>query len=128
MNRWIGFCIAFVAVSMAVMAAERSGKWHAVREHHIEAHPECAVCGRTDGCEVHHVQTFSLYPERECDPSNLITLCRRHHIEWGHLGDYNASNPLVRQEAERHRAMVKARPYTREQCEAFTRRFQTESK
>jgi 5-methylcytosine-specific restriction enzyme A len=84
-------------VGLGVEAAKTQGKprsphWPAVRKAHILAHPTCAACGAREKVEVHHIQPFHLFPERELDPANLITLCesstRACHLCIGHGGDY----------------------------------------
>ena len=78
---------------------KRSGKWPALRKHHLEMHPTCAVCGGKKFLEVHHIQDFHVHPELELDPENLITLCEHpyfnDHLRYGHLGDYKCINDNV---------------------------------
>lgn len=62
----------------------------------------CAACGRPDHLEAHHVLPFHLYPQFEMDPRNWIALGRHPdhlncHLIIGHLGDFEAFNPLVRE-------------------------------
>jgi cytochrome c553 len=111
--------------AIAVNASERSGQWRGVRDAYVAAHPTCEACGDKDAVQVHHVLPFHLWPEKELDPTNLITLCPRCHIALGHLGDFRAFNPLVRQDAARHLAEVKARPYKREDAARFEKQFAT---
>ena len=85
-------------------------------------------CENKEACghkaeEIHHIKPVRVYPELELDESNLIALCDRCHFVLGHLGHERAWNPLVREEAARHLERVKARPYTREEAEAFVKRF-----
>lgn len=87
-----------------ITGAKRSSKWKAVRAKHIKAHPVCEACGTRDDLDVHHIRPFHIAPELELDPSNLITLCRRHHFEIGHLGDWGAENPNVWKDASRYKA------------------------
>jgi hypothetical protein len=43
--------------------------------------------------EVHHIEPVHLNPDRELDPSNLITLCSDPcHIVFGHFMDYKSWN------------------------------------
>lgn len=126
MKRIIGACVAvyfLMLIFAVVFAAERSSKWHGVRDAYHTAHPACEACGGNDDIEVHHVRPFHLWSEMELEPTNLITLCQRCHILIGHLGNYRAYNPLVREYAARHLAMVKARPTTRDEAAAFEKRF-----
>jgi len=115
--------LTIVATALAVEG--RSGKWSSVRDAYVAAHPTCEACGAKRLPTVHHVLPFHLWPEHELDPANLITLCPTCHLLFGHLGDYKASNPCVREDAARHLAEVKARPYTRDDKAKFIRQFST---
>jgi hypothetical protein len=42
---------------------------------------------------------FHIRPNLELDPSNLITLCRGHHLYVGHNGNWKLWNPRVREDA-----------------------------
>lgn len=80
---------------------ERSPKWRSARARHLKASPECAACGSRQGLQVHHVVPFHLAPERELDPSNLITLCEcvgglECHEFLGHGANFHAFVPDVR--------------------------------
>lgn len=72
----------------------RSPHWPGVRKVHLADHPQCAVCGGIAKLEVHHIYPFHLFPLRELDPTNLITLCEAWkfgvncHLFFGHFGDY----------------------------------------
>ena len=104
------------------LGSGRSGKWAKVRDDFIETHPACAACGKPAE-EVHHIRPFHEEPALELNPDNLVALCKHHHLDLGHLGDYQAWNPLVREDAARHRSEVKSRPYTAASAIAFIRRF-----
>ena len=103
----------------------RSGQWPTVRKHYLDAHGECAACGDKKDLEVHHVKDFRLYPSKELDEGNLITLCREHHLVFGHLGDFKSFNPCVVQDCARYRAEHDARPYTYKDVKRFEQQFQT---
>lgn len=78
-------------------ARPRSPEWPRVRAEHLAVEPKCRWCGGTASLAVHHIAPFHLFPQRELDPTNLITLCETSgkgcHFERGHLGvswsDYN---------------------------------------
>lgn len=73
--------------------AARSGQWPKVRKQHLSENPACAACGRSKNLEVHHIEPVHLNPDRELDPSNLITLCSDPcHIVFGHFMDYKSWN------------------------------------
>ena len=125
-------CAIIVAMSALIMAlfsaahaGERSSQWRSVREVHLRNHQACEACGATKRVEVHHVPPVHEYPDRELDAENLITLCPRCHLVFGHLGDYQAWNPRVRKDAVRNLAEVKARPYNKKQAAAFEHQFLT---
>lgn len=83
----------------------RSSKWKDIRATHLKEHPECEVCGRKTELEVHHIIPFSIAPDKELDPENLITLCESKknglncHLLIGHLGNYRRFNPNVKADA-----------------------------
>lgn len=84
----------------APLGSRRSSKWPKVRAEHLKENSTCAVCQGTNKLEIHHVEPFHQAPEKELDPSNLITLCEGNkvhncHLTWGHLGNYKNCNPDV---------------------------------
>ena len=81
-------------------ATARSPHWEAVRRAFLKKCPNCAACGKgrvlgLRKIDVHHIQPFHVRPDLELDESNLITLCRPHHFEIGHLGDWQKWNVNV---------------------------------
>lgn len=96
----------------------RSPHWHRERKAHLDLFPNCAVCGRHENLEVHHIRPFHLHPELELEPSNLITLCENKkdgvncHLLFGHLGNYRSFNASVREDARLWREKLSARPKT----------------
>jgi hypothetical protein len=97
-----------------LLAAERSSKWPAVRAEYLRAHPTCEACLSTgtkkNPRECHHVLPVHLFPGREVDPTNLITLCHRHHLVFGHLdNETDGYNVNVREDVARHLEKVKNR-------------------
>ena len=90
----------------------RSSQWKKVRAAHLEEHPECECCGRKTELEVHHVIPFSIAPDKELDPENLITLCESKkngincHLLLGHLGDYKRFNQNVKSDVLEWRAKL----------------------
>jgi len=96
-----------------VPGAKRAGGWPRVRKAHLAKEPTCAFCGATEHVEVHHVLPFHIFPDRELDPDNLITLCRAPHDchgREGHLGgDFRRLfNPAVKEIASLYRMLVRA--------------------
>jgi 5-methylcytosine-specific restriction protein A len=95
-------------------AGKRSGRWRQVRELHLLHEPMCQACGSRTRLEVHHILPFQLWPERELDPDNLITLCEGEvvncHFMVGHLRNWKSWNPEVRADAETWMRKVRNRP------------------
>lgn len=108
-----------------LMRGRRSPLWRQVRRAHIKREPTCQWCGARSGLQVHHIEPFHIRPDRELDPSNLITLCggseniiarawralagrENCHLKYGHLGNYHASNPQIREDCDAHQS-TKAR-------------------
>ena len=82
----------------------RSGSWARVRRDHLEREPCCIACGRCKDLEVHHVVSYHDDPTRECDPTNLVTVCADPcHLVFGHLLNFKKTNPHVREDAARYR-------------------------
>jgi 5-methylcytosine-specific restriction protein A len=93
-----------VAKDKAELGNRRSSKWPTARKHHLKLHPVCEVCGGSEKLEVHHIEPYHLNPERELDPTNMITLCEGKkfvncHLLFGHLGSYKNINPNVVEDA-----------------------------
>ena len=81
------------------LGGRRSPQWFSLRKWFLEG-KICAVCGKTDRLEAHHIEPFHINPSRELDPKNLIALCEgmksvNCHLWFGHLGDYRGCNPDV---------------------------------
>lgn len=100
---------------------QRSPQWDTVRARFIaDGNDSCAVCGTTHDLNVHHVIPFHDDPTKELDPTNLITLCRVHHLLVGHDPDvegpikpsWKLSNPNVKADAERLRNKLKTEAIT----------------
>jgi len=94
--------------------AIRSPEWSKVRKEYLRNEPLCAVC-KTKGSllnhlEVHHCLPFHLHPNLELDPDNLITLCRTHHLLFGHLMNFKSFNENVRADALTFWQKIKSRP------------------
>jgi 5-methylcytosine-specific restriction endonuclease McrA len=80
----------------ARVTGQRSPKWSALRRRHVAANPRCAACGRADSPEAHHLVPVQIAPERELDPTNLITLCggkRNCHLAVGHGWNWQTYRP-----------------------------------
>ena len=82
-----------------VKRATRSNGWRKIRNNHVSKFGYCAVCGKDKSLQVHHIEDFSTSPEKELESTNLITLCQKHHILFGHLGNWKSINPTVVQDS-----------------------------
>jgi hypothetical protein len=71
----------------------RSSKWSGVRRSHLNNKSSCACCDAVKDLEVHHIIPFSIAPDLELDPNNLVTLCKYCHLVIGHLRDNRIYNP-----------------------------------
>lgn len=92
--------------------ATRSGKWSKVRKQHLEENSVCAACGRSKNLEVHHIEPVHLNPDRELDPTNLITLCSDPcHIVFGHFMDYKSWNTNVVKDCSVYYNKCSLKPY-----------------
>jgi 5-methylcytosine-specific restriction protein A len=85
----------------------RSSRWQDVRDEFLED-AECLACGTREKLEAHHVRPFHEHPELELERSNLVALCRTHHLVFGHLGCFRCANPFVVEDATAYRDRVKA--------------------
>ena len=92
----------------AVHAHEsRSPQWPKVRAAHLKAEPHCAFC-KLPAEEVHHIIPYHEQPALELVDDNLISLCHHCHFMWGHLCNFDHSNPRVREDARAFRKRVEA--------------------
>ena len=88
----------------------RSSKWPAARKEHIKHHPKCEVCGNKRNRQVHHKQPFYLFPKQELNPRNLITLCNRHHLTFGHLQYWKSYNEHIVADCYEWQLKIQNRP------------------
>jgi len=88
----------------------RSPNWAKVRDKFIDSHPFCECCGGYEDLEVHHIIPFHIDRSLELEESNLITLCRPHHLLLGHLMSWKSFNRAVRQDADTWRNKIRVRP------------------
>lgn len=77
----------------------RSPKWRTVRKEFLMRFPTCAVCGKKK-IEVHHIVPYHVDKDKELSLGNLITLCKGHHLDIGHLGSWKSWNVDVEADAE----------------------------
>lgn len=81
----------------AGLSKQRDPKWHKVEKQFLLKNPCCAACGSKNKLQVHHIHPFHLFPDRELDETNLMTLCmdKECHLKLGHGRDWRAYNPHV---------------------------------
>jgi hypothetical protein len=89
----------------------RHRDWPKERKKHLAKQPCCQVCSTLKDVEVHHKIPFHIDPFRELDPDNMITLCRVHHLWWGHLGDWHSWNVTVCEDAITWAFKIASRPH-----------------
>lgn len=102
--------LSLLADSDAFGGEPRSACWKSARANHLSVCPTCASCGTKRNPTVHHIEPFHLCPERECDPSNLITFCPICHLIFGHLKSWRSHNAEVIRDAEWFLEKVERRP------------------
>lgn len=109
-----------VVQGKARIGAKRSPLWRKVRAVHLKLNPSCAVCSGVKKLEVHHKIPFTISPELELTPSNLITLCESKkggmscHQAMGHLGSYRSWNDEVVKDAQYFRVKILNRPHRKQ--------------
>lgn len=91
-------------------SSKRSSRWPTVRKHFADAHPTCCICGKPTE-QIHHRKPFSLFPELELEPSNLIPFCERCHLVFGHCFNYQNYNADV----DKHIEMMRS---AKEKCDS----------
>lgn len=85
----------------------RSRQWGKIKKTHLLKEQSCQWCGGVIRIEVHHIYPFHLFPEKELEESNLITLCCGCHFERGHNRDWREYNRDIRHECECHGEAVR---------------------
>jgi len=67
----------------------------------------CALCAAQGKVRlaVHHIVPVEMEWARVGDPTNLITLCHRCHLDRAHGGSWFTLDPVLQEELHRHAAM-----------------------
>ena len=96
------------ALAIQTLFSPRSPGWPAVERAHLSKEPRCQWCGGAATLQVHHIEPFHLFPAKELDPTNLITLCmdpaRECHYRRGHKGlSWLVYEPDIRKLCDEHR-------------------------
>ena len=55
----------------------RGSQWAKIRQQVLARHPFCALCGTSEGLQVHHIVPFRMTQDNS--DGNLVPLCIRHH-------------------------------------------------
>lgn len=97
--------------SNSIRYAVRSSEWKTVRKLHLDREDHCQACNKTSKLEVHHIIPVHINKTLELEPSNLITLCERCHLVFGHLSDYRSWNENVVEDSSHYSKKVRNRPY-----------------
>ena len=106
---WLSFCEIGTRNSYSIdpldmdapyqaLGTGRSDEWPSFRRKFIKAHPRCEACGTNRLLNAHHIIPFYMNKKLELIEDNLIVLCRKHHLQVGHLGDWKRFNPNVRED------------------------------
>ena len=88
----------------------RDGAWWRVSRQYLEFFPRCVVCGKRKGVVPHHIKPVHKFPELELMLGNLMTLCPRDHLLFGHLGSWSSWNEEVLLDCANMRLRIEKRP------------------
>ena len=88
----------------------RSSQWPKTQREFLRLHPFCRVCRSKEKLEVHHVVPVHVDRSLELVVTNLLTLCRAHHLLFGHLGDWKSWNENCKQDCEDWAYKIVTRP------------------
>ena len=101
----------FKIFSVIKAFSDRSSSWSKVRSKHLQKENFCQCCGKKRELEVHHITTYNVDETIELDENNLITLCSKCHLLFGHLMDYRSWNTQVVSDCAEMRRKIEHRPY-----------------
>lgn len=98
------------------LTVTRDPKWSNVRNQFLKENgSKCACCLKTKKLNVHHIIPVHVDSSLELEHSNLIILCENKtlncHLSIGHLQNYKAYNPDVREDAMFWNNRIKNRKY-----------------
>lgn len=108
-KKYVTHAVKTVRHAARKIGEKRSSAWPAVEKSFLQHNPYCKACGGQLKLNVHHKEPFHLFPEKELDPKNLITLCmavdRHCHLNIGHGNDFKSYNPHVEKDASEAMAL-----------------------
>lgn len=82
------------------LTAHRAPGWTKFRNDVLKRHPFCSACPKKIKLEVHHIKPFHLYPSEELKLANVIVLCARCHLLFGHKDNWKDFNLYVAKDAQ----------------------------
>lgn len=86
-------CVLLLCSTALAGPEHATREWRKLRNAHIKGQPECQVCDiRAKGNQVHHIIPLRVDSTQFLNPTNLITLCQRHHFWVGHASDWKSAN------------------------------------
>ena len=95
-----------------LLGAARASDWASWRKQHIKT--LCDGCGKKavflKPLELHHLEPFHLAPQREKDPTNVATVCRRCHQLICHLDNFKSYNINAKMDLAELLEKIKNRP------------------
>lgn len=89
--------------------AGRDSGWNKLRDRYFAANPLCEMCGRK-GKQVHHIIPVFQDKSKELLWENLITGCKKCHLDFYHLGNYRSWNESIKEDARYWRNKKEKRP------------------
>lgn len=95
---------------LAVESLNRHLDWPKVKRVYLRNHRECAACPRRTNLDVHHKVPIWVNKNLELDESNLMTLCKEHHLFVGHLMSWKSWNPGADVHAALWKKRIEQRP------------------
>ena len=67
---------------------------------------QCAWCGTKKDLQVHHIIPVSVDPYLADDRTNLVCLCRTHHLEVAHNGNFRTRyTPDIKKQIESNKVI-----------------------
>lgn len=94
-----------------ILGVRRSPCWFKLtKQWKKEGKIVCAITGRTDDVDLHHIVPVNIDPLKECEETNIIPLWRPLHFELGHLGSWFSYNMDIVKDAEDFKNKQENRP------------------
>lgn len=71
----------------------RSFAWPVFRKRYLA--DRCSACDTKNDLELHHIIPYAVDKSLELEPTNVVTLCPKCHLIFGHFGNWQLYNPNV---------------------------------